>query len=367
MNKELPKAHSLSGGKRKVAVLGATGLVGRRLVSLLLNHPQFVLTAVVGSAAAEGKSYKAVWQEKEKALQQHYGDFWRPFPFPPSPEGIGRMRISSFEELQGAESLIVFSSIPERAGEFEEALIRRGHIVFSNSSYRRFDPTVPLVVPEVNRHALGGAQFVKNPNCVTSGLILILAALDARYGLREVVVATYQSLSGRGDAKYARDLVLGNILPLHASPERTEENIRGEVKKILGEAFRISVTCNRVCVQEGHYVEVRIKTRTPIGNSEEAADILSSFNPLEHLQLRSNPKSPIVVLRENGRPRPMQDANHHEGMAIAVGNLTTEDEVFDLRLTYVVNNLVRGAAGAALLNAELWEAGATALSAGAND
>ena len=345
--------------KRKVGVLGATGMVGRRLVSLLLQHPHFELTKVVGSGATAGASYRAVWEEKESALQHHYGSFWRPFPVP---EGIDGMHISSFDELLRSDCTAVFSSIPERAGEFEEELIRHGRVVFSNSPYRRFDPEIALVVPEVNRNALVGARFVKNPNCVTSGLVLALAPLEERYGLREVVVTTYQSLSGRGDAKYARDLVLGNIYPLHGSSEATEENIWREVKKIIGDSFKISVTCNRTCVQEGHFVEVRIKSRAPIRSADEVADTLSSFNPLRSLRLHSTPPSPIVVLGEKGRPRPMQDANHHEGMAIAVGNLTTEDEVFDLRLTYVVNNLVRGAAGGALLNAELWEAGASAVS-----
>lgn len=346
--------------KQKVGVLGATGMVGRRLVSLLLHHPRFELTKVVGSGATAGASYRDVWEEKERALLDHYGSrFWRPFPVP---EGIDGMRISSFDELLHSDCTAVFSSIPERAGEFEEELIKQGCVVFSNSPYRRFDPEIALVVPEVNRNALVGARFVKNPNCVTSGLVLALAPLHDRYGLREVVVTTYQSLSGRGDAKYAQDLVLGNIYPLHASSEATEENIRREVKKIIGDSFKISVTCNRTCVQEGHFVEVRIKTQAAIRSADEAADALSGFNPMRSLRLHSNPQSPIVVLGEKGRPRPMQDANHHEGMAIAVGNLTTEDEVFDLRLTYVVNNLVRGAAGGALLNAELWEAGASAVS-----
>lgn len=359
INNMLPKNHRPA-GKRKVAVLGATGMVGRRMVSLLLNHPQFVLSKVVGSPAAAAEPYKVVWEKKEDALQRHYGSFWRPFPIP---EWVSRMRISSFEELLDAECMIIFSSIPERAGEFEEALLARGHTVFSNSPYRRFDPTVALVVPEVNGSALAGAQFIKNPNCVSSGLLLILAPIKARYGLREVVVTTYQSLSGRGDAKYATDLVLGNIFPLHDSSEMTESNILGEVKKIMGDGFPISVTCNRVCVQEGHFVEVRIKTQTPVGSSEEAANVLSTFNPLQNLPLHSNPKAPIVVLKEKGRPRPVQDAQHHGGMAIAIGNLTTQDEVFDLRLTYVVNNLVRGAAGAALLNAELQEASPAVVSA----
>jgi len=203
---------------------------------------------------------------------------------------------------------------------------------------------------------LGTTRLTKTPNCVTSGLVLALAPLHSHYGLREVVITTYQSLSGRGDAKYPTDQVIGNILPLHGSSELTETLIWKEVKKILGDTFDLSVTCNRTCVQEGHYVEVRVKTSLPVKGTHEVAQVLDAFNPLEPLKVRTNPVCPIVVLREKGRPRPMQDSNHHNGMAIAVGNISIDDEVFDLRLAFVVNNLQRGAAGAVLLNAEVWNA-----------
>ncbi|MGD0569771.1 MAG: aspartate-semialdehyde dehydrogenase [Candidatus Sulfotelmatobacter sp.] len=337
--------------EQQVAVLGATGMVGRRLAGLLLDHPYFRLTHVVGSEATAGASYRAVWEQKEKELQQHYGSFWKPHP---APEAIDGMRVSSFEELLQSDCPLIFSSVPSRAGEFEEKLLRDDRLVFSNSPYRRFDPDVALVVAEVNGDKVADARLVKNPNCVTSGLILVLAALAPKYGLREVVVTTYQSLSGRGDRKYELDLVLGNIYPLHNSPENTEEYIRQEVKKILGGSFLLSVTCNRTCVQEGHFVEVRIKTRNKINDISEVDDTLSNFNPLGHLRLHSSLQAPISVLKENGRPRPRQDAYYAEGMGVVVGNLTNADEVFDLRLTFVVNNLIRGAAGGALLNAELW-------------
>ncbi|HEY6252922.1 MAG TPA: Asd/ArgC dimerization domain-containing protein, partial [Candidatus Angelobacter sp.] len=339
--------------RRKVAIIGATGMVGRRMASLLLDHPRFELGMVVGSDSRTDESYRAVWEEKEKALRRHYGDFWREFAFP---EALGGMRLSSFKNLLCSDCAIVFSSLPDRAGEFEDKLISNGQQVFSNSPYRRFAPGVALVVPEVNGHELGRSQFIKNPNCVSSGLLLVLAPLHARYGIREVVVTTYQSLSGRGDAKYASDLVVGNVYPLHRSSEGTEQYVRREVGRILGESVPVSVTCNRICVQEGHFVEVRIRTKQPVPSASEAEELLANFDPLGSLGLHSSPEKPIVIVRETGRPRPMQDAYHHGGMAIGVGNLSVEDEVFDLRLTYVVNNLVRGAAGGVLLNAELWDA-----------
>lgn len=342
-----------SPGRLKVAVLGATGMVGRRLARLLLHHPRFELQMVVGSDASTGAPYGAVWNAKEAALRQHYGSFWTECP---APAELVDMPISSFDDLLASDCATVFSSVPDRAGDLEEALIRDGRLVFSNSPYRRFDPDVALVVAEVNGDRLAGARLVKNPNCVTSGLLLVLAPLHARYGLAEVVVTTYQSLSGRGDAKYRQDLVVANIYPLHDSAEGTEGYIRREVRKILGDSFPVSVTCNRTSVQEGHFVEVRVNTRRPIASTADAVDTLLQFNPLASLRLHTSPPAPVVVLTESGRPRPRQDAYHHDGMAIAVGNVTTDDEVFDLRLTYVVNNLVRGAAGGALLNAELWEA-----------
>lgn len=351
-----------SGGVMEVAVLGATGMVGRRLVGLLIDHPCFRVTRVIGSGAATGASYRAVWEQKEQELQQHYGNFWKEHP---APEGIDGIKVTSFEELLNSDCPLVFSSIPARAGEFEEKLLQEGRIVFSNSPYRRFDADVPLVVAEVNGSAAANARFVKNPNCVTSGLLLVLTPLAAKYGLREVVATTYQSLSGRGDRKYELDLVLNNIYPLHNSPENTEEYIRKEVKKVLGDSFPLSVTCNRTCVQEGHFVEVRIKTQNPILDVEEVTEVLSNFNPLAPQQLHSSPEAPIVVLQELGRPRPRQDADKGGGMAVAVGNLTTADEVFDLRLTFVVNNLIRGAAGGALLNAEFWKANSLSASAAA--
>lgn len=328
-------------------------MVGRRLAALLVNHPHFELKMLVGSDARSRDSYRAVWEAKERALQSHYGTFWKQYPFPAELEG---MRVSSFEDLLHSPCSIVFSSIPERAGELEEELLASGKLVFSNSPHRRFDGRVALVVPEVNGLAIRDSRLIKNPNCVTSGLVLVLAPLAAAFGMREVVVTTYQSLSGRGDAKYATELVLSNVYPLHASSERTEEYILREVKKIMGISCPVSVTCNRICVQEGHLVEVRVKTNKPIKSAQEVSSIFSTFNPLGTQGLYSSPKKPILVLSETGRPMPVQDAHYDGGMAIAVGNISVEDEIFDLRLTYVVNNLVRGAAGGALLNAELWRA-----------
>jgi aspartate-semialdehyde dehydrogenase len=345
-------SRQMSSSRTGIAILGATGMVGRRLACLLMDHPKFAVHMLVGSEETAGLPYRTVWERKEKSLVEHYGaHLWHGQSFP---ETLGNPRVADFQELLNSGIEIVFSSMPERAGHFEEQLLGAGRIVFSNSPYRRFDAEAALIVAEVNGDTMKSRRLVKNPNCVTSGLALVLEPIRALYGLEAVVVTTYQSLSGRGDAKYAADLVLGNVYPLYGSEENTEGHIAQEVSRIFGHSFSTSITCNRTCVQEGHFVEVRIKTRQPIKKISEVVHALSTFNPLKGCGLHISPDEPIVVLQEKGRPRPLQDAGHHGGMAIAVGNVSGEDDVFDLRLTYVVNNLVRGAAGGAVLNAELW-------------
>jgi aspartate-semialdehyde dehydrogenase len=339
--------------KRKVGILGATGAVGRRCAELLAFHPWFEIGMLVGTSHSAGHDYEAVWTEKETALARHYGEaFWTPRLFPAALRG--RM-VQSFEELLRADIDIVLSSVPEHAGGLERQLIERGCTVFSNSPHGRFEEANPLVVPEVNGDVIGAQKLIKNPNCVTSGLVLVLAPLRERFGLRHVSVTTYQSLSGRGDAKYPRDVVHGSVLPLHGSDENTESYIKAEVKKILkAPSLPCSVTCNRVFTQEGHYVELKVGTTRPVGSSAEVAELLLRASPPAVANLPSAPPYPLILVNDPGRPRPRSDAWHHYGMAVAVGNLSTQDEVHDLRLSFVVNNLVRGAAGGALLNAEFF-------------
>ncbi|WP_394829361.1 Asd/ArgC dimerization domain-containing protein [Pendulispora albinea] len=344
--------------KRPVAILGATGAVGRRLARMLVEHPWFELAMLVGTSSSAGEAYGAVWERKEEALARHYGlDTWT---IDPCPALLADRRVDTFERLAQADIEVVFSSIPERAGELEDTLLAHNRRVFSNSPHGRFESNNPLVVTEINGAAIGENRFVKNPNCVSSGLCLVLAALESAYGLDEVSVTTFQSLSGRGDAKYPPDLVVGNVYPLHGSSENTETYIFREVHKILPVSCRLSVSCQRVFVQEGHYVDVRVKTRRRGLDSGDVRERLAAYAPLQALKLPSAPARPLIVIEEPGRPRPSQDAWHAEGMAIAVGNVSTDDEVYDVRLNYVVNNLIRGAAGGAVLNAEYWHASAQA-------
>ena len=338
--------------KKSAAILGSTGMVGRRFAELLINHPWFEVGMLVGHKSIN-ESYQQVWERKESAMEEHYGrGFWQKKPFP---ESLRDYRVQSFEDLINADSIdVVFSAISAEVGHLEQKLLDNGFTIFSNSPYGRFEEAHPLVIPEVNGQEIRTQKFVKNPNCVTSGLVMILDVLRENYGLKEVSVVTFQSLSGRGDAKYPPDLVVGNVYPLHDSDERTEEYIAREVKKILRENLPLSISCNRVFVQEGHLVDLKVKTKNRITSESEVLELFRNYNPLRDLNLPSSPASPLLVINEIGRPRPNQDAFHHAGLSVAIGNVSTADDVFDLRLQYVVNNLIRGAAGSAILNAELY-------------
>jgi aspartate-semialdehyde dehydrogenase len=338
--------------KKRAAIAGATGMVGRRFAKLLIDHPWYEIAMFVGFKSV-GEAFGRVWDEKEADLCDHYSNhFWMENS---CPEELRDKQIQSFDALLEDKTIdIVFSAIPLNAWRLERQLIEAGFTIFSNSPYGRFDEEYPLVVAEVNGKELNDQQFIKNPNCVTSGLALILSPIRAYYGLEAVSVVTFQSLTGKGDAKYPQDLVVGNIYPLHKSEEMVEEYITREIRKIFKEEIPISVSCHRVYVQEGHYVDVKIKTRHRVKSDEDVVELFREFNPLGCLSLPSGPKPPLLVLNEAGRPRPRQDSFHNQGMSVAVGGISIEDDVFDIRLQYVVNNLVRGAAGGAILNSELF-------------
>lgn len=338
--------------KKKIAIIGSTGMVGRRLAELLVNHPWYEIAMLIGYKSL-GVRYVGIWERKEASMRNHYGkEFWN---LRPCPDQLKEKRIQSFEDLLESHHIdLIFSAMPPNAWQLEQKLLDAGHTIFSNSPYGRFEEENPLVVAEVNGEEIIGQKFIKTPNCVSSGLALALAPIKARYGLRSVSIVTFQSLSGRGDAVYPQDLVVANIYPLHNSEERTEEYIRKEIHKIFREEIPISVSCNRVYVQEGHFVDVKVNTVDRIQSEPEIIELFRSFNPLKDFKLPSSPGAPLIVLPEAGNPRPRQHSLHSAGMVVAVGGISIRDDVFDLRFQYVVNNLVRGAAGGALLNGDLY-------------
>jgi aspartate-semialdehyde dehydrogenase len=245
--------------KKRAAILGATGMVGRRFAELLVEHPWFEIGLLVGSGVSSGQTYRSVWEEKEQALVDHYGEAsWTSRPYDRAPRRHSRRPLHGHRV--GGHRLRVLVGARERRPRGARADRPWLHGLLEQP-LRPLQVDNPLVVPEVNRDEMEGKRFIKNPNCVTSGLVLILNPVQAEYGLEEISITTYQSLSGRGDAKYEKGLVIGNVYPLQGSTENTEIYIRKEVKKILHELSPFSVSCSRVGVQEGHYVDVRLKTK----------------------------------------------------------------------------------------------------------
>jgi aspartate-semialdehyde dehydrogenase len=338
----------------RAGVLGATGMVGQRIVKLLSDHPWFELTAVAASERSTGKTY-------EEAVRWHLEG-----PVP----GVARGLV--VKDLEPAlECDFVFSALDSSvAGEAEERFAKAGYPVVSNSKNHRMDSDVPLLIPEVNashiecipvqqrRRGYDTGFIVTNPNCSTAGLVLVLKPLADAFGLEKLFVVTLQAVSGAGYPGVPSMDALGNIVPFIGGEE---EKMEAEPQKLLGKwdgtrfidaGLGISAHCNRVPVVDGHMecVSVRLKKTATIAEVREA---LRSFEvPEELASLPTAVKHPVVVHDGEDRPQPRKDVNAGHGMAAVVGRVR-ECPLLDVKLTLLSHNLVRGAAGAALLNAEL--------------
>ena len=274
--------------------------------------------------------------------------------------------MSSVEDLLSSNVKYVISCIAPSLGHIEDALQEAGIAVFSISPHARQVQRNPLVVPEVNGDALLHAlsksvedddetiPLVKSPNCVSCGVSVVLKALDDAYGVVGVSITTFQALSGRGDAKYDPSSSWA-MYPLRNTVERTDEYQRRELMRIFPLLKRCAVSAHRVPVQNGHFVDLKLQTKNPVTTKADVKRVLRDFAPLAGLGLPSMPDRPIVVLDEVGRPRPKLDSDYEGGMAVCVGNVHTNDGFFDVTLSLCVNNVVRGAWGAALLNLELYD------------
>ncbi|HQR36833.1 MAG TPA: aspartate-semialdehyde dehydrogenase [Blastocatellia bacterium] len=340
--------------KLRVGILGATGLVGQRLIAMLENHPFFELGAVAASDRSSGRLYS------EACPWRLASDI---------PERAAWMTIQPCAPPLDCD--VVISSLPSSiALEAEPAFAAAGYPVISNSSALRMAPDVPLVVPEINSDHLSmiDAQrrsrgwdrgfVLTNPNCSTIALVLALAPLERAFGLETVVATTLQAASGAGYPGVPSMDLIDNVVPFI---DGEEPKIEAEPKKILGRAvdgqvvpgnFRVSAQVHRVPVLEGHTVAVRVglQQRASIAEISEA---LSSFTGVpQELRLPTAPARPIVVRNEPDRPQPRLDRDVEGGMASVVGRIAT-DEIFDARFVVLGHNMIRGAAGAALLNAEL--------------
>lgn len=340
----------------EVGLHGATGAVGRCLVDLLAEHPWFRLSEVGGSPESAGRSLADAMAAAESAPPLSLAD------------EVGGLVLKRGDEDWG--SPLILSAVPGAlAGPLEADFARRGHLVVSNASAHRMDPQVPLIIPEINPDHLGLVEaqsdrwpgaVVTNPNCSVVGLALALAPLQAVFGIESVMVTTFQSTSGAGRVGPDAAEFTDNVVPYIAGEE---EKIAREPQKILGELvdgkvepadFRVSAQAHRVPVAHGHLLAVSAKLRRA-ASPEDVAGSLASFESAESERLHSAPPRPIQVMEDESRPQPKLDRDREGGMIVSVGRVRS-CEVLDVKFSVLVHNLVRGAAGAALLNAELCHA-----------
>jgi aspartate-semialdehyde dehydrogenase len=339
----------MSGAKIPVGVLGATGSVGQRFVSLLATHPWFEIAALTAS---------------ERSAGQPYGEAAQWFQEQPLPEAVAAMEV-----LPTAAPLpcrLLFSALDAAAADVaEDELARAGHFVVSNAKSHRMDPDVPLVVPEVNPDHLdlvssqnrGGGAIVTNPNCSTIGLVLALKPLADAFGISAVHVVTMQALSGAGIPGVPSLAAVDNLIPYIPGEE---EKVEAETRKILGRlngaidsaSIEISAQCNRVAVIDGHTECVSVRFERPAALADVRA-ALASFTALpQELGLPMAPVPPIVVTDRPDRPQPRLDRGVGRGMAVTVGRLRP-CPVFDVKFVALSHNTLRGAAGGSILVAEL--------------
>jgi len=346
----------LKGGERKwrAGVLGATGIVGQRLVNLLAVHPWFELSEVAASERSSGRTYA-------EAVRWHLET--------PIPEVVRNLVVKGVEPALDCD--FVFSALDSSvAGPVEEDFARAGYPVVSNSRNHRMDADVPLLIPEVNASHLDAIPvqqknrgydtgfIVTNPNCSTAGLVLVLKPLADAFGLERIFVVTLQAISGAGYPGVASMDIQGNVVPFISGEE---EKMEAEPQKLLGKwdgtrfieaGLGISAHCNRVPVLDGHLECVSLGLKK-IASLDEVREALRTFKVDEELaSLPTALRHPVVVVDEEDRPQPRRDVEAGEGMAAVVGRIR-ECPLHDVKLTLLSHNLVRGAAGAALLNAEL--------------
>lgn len=330
--------------KIPVTVLGATGTVGQKFVRLLDEHPWFEIASVAASEQSAGRLYGEVVRWREPT---------------PLPARIAAMTVQ--RATPGIAGRIAFSAIEaEIAGEVEAAFAKAGAFVVTNTKTYRMDPLVPLLIPEVNPGHLdliptqqlekgwrGG--IVANPNCSTAGLVLALAPLHNAFGIEKVFVATMQAVSGAGYPGVASLDALGNVIPFIGGEE---EKIEKETRKILDGTFSVSAHTNRVAVIDGH-LEVASVGFSRRVRPEEAIAALEAYRaPEEVAALPSTPVRPVEYDSRPDRPQSRLDLDRGNGMTVTVGRVRPCN-LLDLRLVLLSHNTVRGAAGAAIQNAEL--------------
>jgi aspartate-semialdehyde dehydrogenase len=336
-----------------VGILGATGMVGQQFIALLANHPWFKVEWLGASLRSEGKAFRdaAAWRLSNRL-----------------PDDVANRTVEAAVPFRAPK--LVFSGLDSSvAGEIETAFADAGHIIVSNSRNHRMEPTVPLLIPEINADHLAlldaqGAAYgwkgriVTNPNCAVIVMAMALAPLR-QFGLKTTMITTMQAISGAGYPGVASWDILANVIPYIGGGE--EEKVETEAKKILGSLgngsvsvhpVTVSATTTRVPVHNGHTGSISVgleQKPTP----DAIIDAWRSFTGLpQTLQLPSAPPQPVVYLTESNRPQPSLDVDRDGGMTVSIGRLRA-CPVLDYKFIALGHNTIRGAAGAAILNAEL--------------
>lgn len=331
--------HNLPGSQRPpypVAILGATGYVGRTLARLLSAHPMFEIRALIGSPASVNRMFGDVWAEKEAKLAAHYGPIWAAKDIP---EAVANQQVFSREHVDFQALAFVFSAVPETAVGEELLISQAGVPIISNNPHGRL--TYPLIVPELGPQKPQSAM-IKMPNCVSIGLALGLAPLR-HYGIAGLQATTFQSLSGQGDRVYPQDWAIGNVFPIGQDVEHTQTYIADEVKALLELPFLPQIRSYRVYVQEGHLIDVTLRCEKEI-DLQSIITLWETWNPLNHHM------PPLRVSTAPGHPK-SQDTCLENGMPVRIGNIQQIDR-HTLAFTLGIHNIIRGAAGNAILTAE---------------
>lgn len=343
--------------KIPVGLLGATGAVGQRFISLLYDHPIFEIEILAASASSSGERYKDVvnWKLEDEI-----------------PEKIGEKNVEAldFEIFRKNKIKVIFSALPANiAKDVEDNLAALGHNVFSNASTHRMDNDVPLLIADVNPNHLDLVKqqnrwpgfIVTNPNCVVCGLATALSPLNFAFGIKNVNVTTFQALSGAGYPGVSSMDITGNVLPYIAGEE---EKVEVECQKILGNLtdneikpskFEVMASCSRVSVRNGHLESVVVELENDVSLAH-IKSVFCDFNQIKDMNLPTQPEHSIIVSSKEDRPQPGFDLlngnpSRAKGMAVTVGRIKKKG--LKVRFYLLVHNTIRGAAGCSILNAEL--------------
>ena len=347
--------------KLRVGILGATGMVGQRFISLLENHPWFEVVTLAASPRSAGKTY-------EEAV----GGRWKMDT--PMPEAVKKLVVMNVNDVEHVASTVdfVFSAVDMSKDEIkaiEEAYAKTETPVVSNNSAHRWTPDVPMVVPEINPEHFDVIEFQKKrlgtkrgfiavkPNCSIQSYAPVLTAWK-EFEPYEVVATTYQAISGAGKTFKDWPEMEGNIIPFIGGEEEKSEQeplrIWGKIENgVIVKATEPKITCQciRVSVLNGHTAAVFVKFRKK-PTKEQLIEKLENFKGLpQELNLPSAPKQFIRYMAEDNRPQVTLDVNYENGMGINVGRLR-EDSIYDWKFVGLSHNTVRGAAGGAVLCAE---------------